>query len=92
MKYKSLFQDESEIDFCYRCSKYGATDCHHIFNAAYKKKSEEYGAMVRLCRDCHYIVHTKEMESFKRRGQIAIMKAYGMTIEDFRKEFGTNYL
>ena len=92
MKYKSLFQNEFEQDFCYRCSKYGATDWHHIFNASNKKKSEEYGAMIKLCRDCHYIIHTSEMEQFKRLGQRKVMKTYGMTIDDFRKVFGKNYL
>ena len=92
MKYNSIFQNEFESDYCFRCSRYGATDWHHIFNAAYKKKSEQYGAMIRVCRECHEIIHTKEMQRFKELGQRKVMKHHGMTIEDFRKAFGTNYL
>lgn len=43
---------------CYWCRKEMAhLDNHHIFNGAYKKKSEEDGMIVYLCRNCHRELH-----------------------------------
>ena len=92
MKYKSIFQSDFEQDFCYRCGKYGPTDWHHIFNAADKKRSEEYGAMIKVCRQCHEAIHSCEMQKYKEMAQIEIMYQNDMTEDEFRKEFGKSYL
>lgn len=91
-KYKSLFQNEFEEDFCYRCGKYNPTDWHHIFNASNKKKSEQYGAMIKVCRDCHNVIHEKEMNDVKKMGQEFVMAEYDMSVDEFRSIFGRNYL
>lgn len=41
---------------CYVCGK-AASDWHHVMHGADKKKSEIYGLMVPLCRECHNKVH-----------------------------------
>jgi hypothetical protein len=74
-------------------------DCHHVFGAANRNKSEKYGLTVYLHHSkCHIFgenaVH-KNAEINRKLQAIAqkkAMKHYGWSIEDFRKEFGKNYL
>ncbi len=83
---------------CELCHKYGPLEKHHIFNGAYKKKSEKYGAMINLCHDCHNEppngVHhnAKRMNELKAREQKRIMTEYGFTTEEFIYEFGKSYI
>lgn len=78
-----MFWMRSEI------SKY---DAHHVLINT-TKKSEQYGMMVLLCRECHKKVHDtdlpfrRELESF---AQESWERCYG-TREDFIKEFNKNY-
>lgn len=88
MKYKSIFQNEFTSQFCYRCGKYGATDWHHIFNAANKKQSEKYGAMIKLCRPCHDYIHRYKMLDTKIMAQDKVMDYYKFSEDEFRDIFG----
>lgn len=78
---------------CRRCGR-PATDMHHIFNAALKKKSEKYGALIPLCRRCHEFYHRNETENrkLKAKWQKKIMEDYGMSEEEWRLEFYRSYL
>lgn len=87
---KTIMQDNT--DYCFRCGRYAPTDWHHIFNAALKKKSEQYGAMIKVCRRCHEVIHTKEMAKTKALAQSKIMQVYGLSTDDFIKIFKRNYL
>ena len=87
---------------CWLCGKNGAEDpldLHHVFNGAYKKKSERYGLLVYLCHDaCHetgrYAVHRNaETERYlKQWGQRKVMREQHWTTEEFIEVFGKNYL
>ena len=87
---------------CFLCGANGSgdpLDRHHIFGAAYRKKSEKYGLVVDLCHHrCHifggYSVHknAKTMLRLKRYGQLKAMREQGWTEDDFRREFGKSYL
>lgn len=87
---------------CFLCGANGSgdpLDRHHIFGAAYRKKSEKYGLVVDLCHHrCHifggYSVHknAKIMLQLKRYGQLKAMREQGWTEDDFRREFGKSYL
>lgn len=87
---------------CFLCGRNGSgdpLDRHHIFGAAYRKKSEKYGLVVDLCHHrCHifggYSVHknAKIMLQIKRYGQLKAMREQGWTEDDFRREFGKSYL
>lgn len=87
---------------CWLCGKNGAIDPldkHHIFGGAYRKKSEKYGLKVYLCHhDCHIFgrnaAHNNRetMEQLRRYGQKLAMERNHWTVEDFRREFGKNYL
>lgn len=78
---------------CYICGK-PATDHHHIFNAAMRKKSEKYGAVIMVCRTCHEKIHSDaELRlELKAEWQKILMEQNNWSIEDFRKEFYKSYL
>ena len=43
--------------YCEICHKWTALEVHHVFNGAFRKKSEQYGAVVEICRECHDDLH-----------------------------------
>lgn len=87
---------------CFLCGRNGAADPldrHHIFGAAYRSKSEKYGLVVDLCHHrCHIFgenaVHrnAETMQLLREYGQRKAMAEQGWSIDQFRKEFGKNYL
>lgn len=87
---------------CWLCGRNGASDPldrHHIFNGAYRKKSEKYGLVVYLCHhDCHILGknaahrNAKTMNAIRRYGQKKVMREYGWTTDKFIQEFGKSYL
>ena len=91
-----------ELRCCWRCGRNGTADPldkHHIFGGAYRAKSEKLGLTVYLCHnDCHIFgpgaVHANpaEMQKLHEYGQRLAMDRFGWSIEDFRREFGKNYL
>lgn len=83
------------------CEICGATrwlERHHVYNGAYRKKSEKFGAVATLCHFCHNeppdgVHHNAEkMHQLKAKYQMQIMDKYGMSEEDFIREFGKSYL
>jgi hypothetical protein len=93
---KSILQQDDDV--CFLCGGYGATEWHHIFGGANRKKSEHYGLKVRLHHDCHNEppegVHfnKEKMQYLHEEGQKAAIKKYGWSIDEFRRIFGKNYL
>lgn len=87
---------------CFLCGKNDPSDPlerHHIFGAAYRKKSEKYGLVVDLCGSrCHRngkcAVHRSgdQMRRLRRYGQLKAMQEQHWTEDDFRREFGKSYL
>lgn len=79
--------------FCEICGQYGERDTHHIFNGAYRTKSEEYGATVEICRRCHNAVHNNIAirHRLKAKWQEKIQKEHNLTDEQFINLFGKNY-
>lgn len=74
-------------------------DKHHIFGAAFRKKSEKYGLVIYLHHSrCHifgpYAAHQNKgtMLELHRYGQLKAMRENGWSTEDFIREFGKNYL
>lgn len=78
---------------CYRCGRVGC-DRHHIFNGPMRNKSEEYGAVIPLCRECHSFVHNNaELRlQYKKEWQIKLMDENGWTEDEFREIFKRSYL
>lgn len=80
---------------CYICGR-EATDRHHIFNGAMRNKSEEYGAVVNLCRECHNAVHNDGNQTLNRNlkahWQRQLMIDNDWTVEEFIQVFKKSYL
>lgn len=83
------------------CEICGATrwlECHHVYNGPFRKKSEKFGAVATLCHFCHNeppngVHHNAErMHQLKAKYQMQIMDKYGMSEEEFIREFGKSYL
>lgn len=87
---------------CWLCGRNGCADPldkHHIFGGTNRKKSEKYGLYVYLCHDrCHEngreAAHRNRatMQLLHEYGQQLAMEENGWTAEDFRFEFGKNYI
>lgn len=83
---------------CFLCGKVTQIEHHHIFGGPLRKKSDRYGLVVPLCRECHntppngahHNRHTAEY--LKQYGQRKAMRENGWTKADFIREFGKNYL
>ena len=90
------------MDSCFLCGRNGTRDpldTHHIFGGANRKKSEKLGLTVRLCHSrCHMsgkqAVHRngETMQQLREWGQRKAMEEQGWTVEEFRREFGRNYI
>lgn len=87
---------------CFLCGRNGSIDPldrHHLFGGSNRKKSEKYGLVVDLCHSsCHIFgqkaVHNnaETMQKLHEYGQRKAMEENGWTIDDFRREFGKNYI
>lgn len=87
---------------CWLCGRNGAEDKldrHHLFGGAYRSKSEKYGLVVFLCHQrCHIFGENaahrsaETMQLLHEYGQQLAMQEQGWSVEDFRREFGKNYL
>ena len=88
---------------CYLCGGppefFDPLDKHHIFGGALRKKSEKYGLTVYLHHNKCHIYGEKAVHRYAERNrvlkmeaQIAAMKVYGWSVEDFRREFYKNYI
>ncbi len=91
---KSVIQNNCEM--CYLCGTTQGLEHHHIFGASYKKKSEKYGFIIRLCSEHHrgspFGIHHNI--SFSRLVKSIAQEFYEENIgsrEDWLKDFGRNY-
>lgn len=96
---KSIVQKKDEfgdeIRACYLTGRTGELDKHHIFNGAFRDKSEEYGLWVYLDHDVHMqLHHTPKGQKYARRlkeiAQEQFERNYGH--EKFIEIFRRNYL
>lgn len=77
--------------YCDICLKWKTLERHHVFNGAFRNKSEEYGAVVEICRECHDDLHHRHPAKYKwlkRQWRDLLMAENGWTTEDFIREFG----
>lgn len=80
---------------CFICGRWGITEKHHIFGAANRRWSEEFGLYVFLCHSCHNEppngVHfsPRVRKRLQGIGQKAFEEKYSH--EEFMRIFGRNY-
>lgn len=87
---------------CWLCGGNGNGDpleLHHCFGASNRKKSDQLGLFVYLCgNSCHRngpeAAHSNAdtMRKLHQYGQQLAMERFGWDVDDFRREFGKNYL
>ena len=87
---------------CWLCGRNGMQDPlehHHIFGSSNRKKSDRYGLVVMLCANrCHRngrsAVHRSQdtMQRLHEYGQRKVMNEQGCSIDQFRQQFGKNYI
>lgn len=86
------------MDKCEFCGATTQLERHHVFNGAFRKKSEKFGAVATLCHCCHNEppngVHfnSEKMKMLKAKYQAQIMERFQMGTKDFISEFGKNYI
>ena len=88
---------QTDLGKCFRCGRTtGKLDRHEIYGNANRQKSKRLGLWVVLChQDCHLNgahAQKKIADALKQAGQVAAMKTYHWTKEDFIREIGRNYL
>lgn len=85
-----------DTEECFICKTTYSLETHHIMNGPYKKASEKYGLLVKVCTNCHTMapdsIHrdSKMMKKLKMFGQEYFEQSHSR--EEFIKEFGQNYL
>lgn len=82
---------------CFICGRWGPLEVHHVFNGPFRKKSDKYGYVVKLCHWCHNeppngVHFNQELDNgLKEYFQKKAMEENGWSKEDFIREFGRNY-
>lgn len=79
---------------CYICGSWDATDTHHCLSGtASRKKADEDGLTVKLCRTCHRRLHDEGIfeKRLKQVAQWCWEQEYGSR-EDFIKRYGKSWL
>lgn len=86
-------------DYLYETTRFYGSERHEIFFGKNRNNSIEDGLVVFITSQQHrgtYGVHGKKGHQFdtylKKKGQLAYMKHYGKSVDDFIKRYGKNYL
>lgn len=81
--------DENE---CFLCHRWGPEHRHHCLHGPDRNMAEKYGLTVRLCFDCHRVLHDEGEHDWelKQVAQRAFEKKYSH--EKWMEVFGRNYL
>lgn len=88
---------QNDLSYCYECLRSDQKlDRHEVFHGAYRQKSKRHGLWVMLCHErCHingvHKIACIDLE-VKEIGQQHAMDTYGWTVDEFRAEYGKNYL
>ena len=89
---------QKDTSRCFICHSRKWLEWHHIFGAALRNKSEEYGLVVRLCHYCHNepprgVHQNREIRrKLQAIAQKKAMEHYGWDTDTFRSMFYKNYL
>ena len=100
MKHSIMQYDRSRCYLCGgRAEYYDPLDEHHVFGAALKTKSEEYGLLVYIHHNrCHIFgeesahKNARVDRKLKEDAQRKAMEFHNLDIDEFRQIFYKNYL
>ena len=76
---------------CYICGA-PATDRHHMLHGRMRKKADQYGLIVPLCRTCHMLLHDHGDYDKQLQKDAQRMFEQTHTRAEFIKEFGKSFL
>lgn len=81
----------SKREYCYFCGSPNVV-IHHIYNHAFRQKSDELGCWVYLCPKHHEMIHANPQKArmLKKLCQIEFEEKYSH--EEYMKNFRRNYL
>ena len=85
----------NDFNKCFICNSYHWIEVHHVFGAANRNKSTQYGLVVPLCHYCHNeppngVHHNKANRlALQQLAQTKFEEVYPNL--DFRKIFGKSY-
>lgn len=68
---------------------------HEVFHGPFRKRAKALGCWLWICDVCHDRLHFRDAQFqlyTKQLMQQTAMEHYGWTVEQFRAEFGRNYL
>ena len=68
---------------------------HEVFHGPFRKRAKALGCWLWICDCCHDRLHFRDAQFqlyTKQLMQQTAMEHYGWTVEQFRAEFGRNYL
>ena len=71
------------------------TEVHHcIHGNANRRIADQDGLTVRLCNQCHRLLHDKGIHDrdLQETAEKAYLEYYNASIDDFIKRYGKNYL
>lgn len=82
---------ETTCGICEACTY---CEPHHVFPGTARRISDEYGAVVYLCRNCHesYHRHPGSYKWLQSKVQADVMFRQGWTLEDWMNHFHKNYM
>ena len=94
---KSIIDDS---EYCYICKRFKhikryGTEVHHcIHGVANRQLADKDGLTVRLCNQCHRLLHDKGLHDrdLQQIAEQAYINTYNASIPDFIKRYGKNYL
>jgi hypothetical protein len=89
------YENGQIVKKCYLTGRTDNLDKHHVYNNAFRNKSEKWGLWVYLNHDVHMKLHQtpqgqKVARWLKQQGQEAFERKYGH--DKFIEEFKRNYL
>ncbi len=88
---RSIIPGGNNREQCFLCFNI-PTDRHHCLHGSRRKKAEEWGLTVYLCRRCHSLLHDKGVNDLflKQVAQKTFEEKYSHEL--WMQEFGKDYL
>lgn len=84
---------QTDRNYCYRCKTWvNNPDRHHVFNGAYRHKSEEDGYVVYVHRQCHELIHRNAEIRLKMKAEAQRDYEKTHSREEFIERYGRSYL
>lgn len=88
---------QTDLTRCYLCGRSDQKlDRHEPFNGAYRQKSKQWGMW---CMLCHWTCHQNGVHAngdmarrLRAEAQQCCMDHYGLSTDEFIKEFGKSFL